>query len=58
MNCMNAHDRIFVWIAIMNDAGDPTTWTAAATPPIVPEPTTGMLVLLGVAGLALRRRRA
>ena len=45
-------------MAIMNDAGDPTTWTAAATPPIVPEPTTGMLVLLGVAGLALRRRRA
>ena len=29
------------------------TWTEA-----VPEPTTGLLVLLGVAGLALRRRRA
>ena len=28
------------------------------TPPVVPEPTTGLLVLLGVAGLALRRRRA
>ena len=33
----------------------PTGWTAAAA---IPEPTTGLLVLLGVAGLALRRRRA
>lgn len=30
------------------------TWTATA----VPEPTSGLLMLLGVAGLALRRRRA
>lgn len=43
-------------MALMNDAGDPTTWTAAAVPPVVPEPTTGLLVLLGMAGLALRRR--
>ena len=31
-----------------------TAWTAAA----VPEPTSGLLMLLGIAGLALRRRRA
>ena len=31
-----------------------TAWTAAA----VPEPTSGLLMLLGMAGLALRRRRA
>ena len=31
-----------------------TVWTATA----IPEPTSGLLLLLGVAGLALRRRRA
>ena len=31
------------------------TWTSTAA---VPEPTSGLLMLLGVAGLALRRRRA
>ena len=35
------------------------TWTAIAAPtPPVPEPTSGILMLLGMAGLALRRKRA
>ena len=34
-----------------------TPWTDISAP-VIPEPTTGLLVLLGVAGLALRRRRA
>ena len=35
-------------------SGSAGAWTTAA----VPEPTSGMLLLLGVAGLALRRKRA
>ena len=35
--------------------GQQASWTAVSA---VPEPTTGLLLLLGVAGLALRRRRA
>ena len=34
-----------------------SVWTATGTAP-VPEPTSGLLMLLGMAGLALRRRRA
>ena len=35
---------------------NPATWTVSMSS--VPEPTSGLLLLLGVAGLALRRRRA
>ena len=35
----------------------PTTWTITGIAP-VPEPTSGLLMLLGMAGLALRRKRA
>ena len=37
------------------DGGAATVWSPAAA---IPEPTSGLLLLLGVAGLALRRRRA
>ena len=39
----------------------PTSWDITVpgpTPPVVPEPTTGLLVLLGIAGLALKRKQA
>ena len=37
--------------------GAASSWTVAGAVP-VPEPTSGLLLLLGVAGMALRRRRA
>ena len=48
--------------ALTNDGAldlysDPTTQGYSPTSP-VPEPTSGLLLLIGVAGLALRRRRA
>ena len=41
--------------------GDPSTWATiggGAGPTPIPEPTSGLMLLLGVAGLALRRKRA
>ena len=40
--------------------GDGVAWTAtsSAPPEPIPEPTSGLLVLLGVAGLALKRKKA
>ena len=40
----------------LKDAGE--GWKGASVYQTVPEPTSGLLLLLGVAGLALRRRRA
>lgn len=43
----------------MISSAAPSSWAITVpTTPVIPEPTTGLLVLLGVAGLALRRRRA
>ena len=44
--------------ALTIGSGNATQWTVAGGAPAIPEPTTGLLVLLGVAGLALRRRCA
>lgn len=39
--------------------GVPTSWSITVpTAPVIPEPTTGLLVMLGIAGLSLRRKRA
>ena len=37
---------------------DPTTWTVAGAVEAIPEPTSAMLLLLGMAGLALKRKQA
>ena len=44
-----------VFASKMIDTSAPLGWTVTAN---VPEPTSGLLMLLGMAGLALRRRRA
>ena len=37
---------------------DIATWTVSGVAPVIPEPTTGLLVLLGLSCLALKRKRA
>ena len=44
-----------VFASKMIDTTTPLGWTITSN---VPEPTSGLLLLLGVAGLALKRRRA
>lgn len=53
-------DAVTAYNSIDLDAGtEANGYTPVGpTPPVVPEPTTGLLVLLGVAGLALKRKRA
>ena len=36
----------------------PGSWEGGSTPAPIPEPTSGLLLLLGMAGLALKRKRA
>ena len=45
-------------MSIANSTLSAATWTAVGGSSPIPEPTSGLLVLLGMAGLALRRRRA
>jgi len=60
----DANDQVRVFGATANGSGqlafDPASGQGSATQgwATVPEPTSGMLLLLGVAGLALKRKRA
>ena len=45
-------------VAMKGLTADNMTKFAGGPTPVIPEPTSGLLLLLGVAGMALRRRRA
>ena len=45
-------------MATLIASGNYTAWAGGPGPEPVPEPTSGLLLLLGVAGLALKRKRA
>ena len=53
-------DDVYVVSGLTSDtwSGDTFTYATAGNFTAVPEPTSGLLMLLGIAGLALRRRRA
>lgn len=58
---VNPMDESDTWAGMINKTilakGDWQTWDSTSpTPPPIPEPTSAMLLLLGVAGLALRRK--
>ena len=53
-SAMNLESEPMSKFLLGNTSGAATAWSTAA----VPEPTSGLLMLLGMAGLALRRRRA
>jgi len=47
-------DSLGMTLNLLGTSSTPTAWSTAA----VPEPTSGLLLLLGMAGLALKRKRA
>ena len=56
-NTIEGSKEYFNTSAAQIATASPTTWTVHA-PSDVPEPTSAMLLVLGVAGLALKRKRA
>ena len=55
---LEANYATFVDYSVIGGDGVAWTATSSAPPEPIPEPTSGLLVLLGVAGLALKRKKA
>lgn len=53
-----AANVVFAAANVGTFANDASNWKSFGTSSSVPEPTSGLLMLLGMAGLALRRKRA